>query len=193
MSDGFGNQPFGSSPYGIGTPAVYPGLGGAILRDAKTGASLGSRRIDPRTRDYVVDSNGRILGMSKTQQLVYLAVSTTKGSAAMRSLGHELAKIDRISGNFFRRLSTTLHAAVQDLVNSGLIVVLGVRAQLVRPGVVYVALKWRDVSAKTEHSTSVGSNQLSGFSDGGGFPATEGLFDETGNLVTSESGGDLNA
>lgn len=155
---GFGSQPFGSSSYGIGTPAVYSGTGGDVLRDAKTGARLGSRKIDPTTKDYVLDSNGRILGMNDVQQLVLLATSTTKGTSAMRSLGQEIRKIDRITSNFTQRVRNTLTAAVQHIVDRGLIEVLGVSVQILRPGTVYVALRWRDLtqgSSSEEQQTEI--------------------------------------
>lgn len=144
---GWGSQPFGSSPYGIGTPAVADALGGSTLRDASTGEQLGSRKIDPATGDYVLDENGRILGMSSITQLVLLAVSTTKGSAAMRQLGQELRKIDRITSNLPRRVDNTLRAAVQHIVNRGLIEVVGTEVEVVRPGVVLARMRWRDLSS----------------------------------------------
>jgi hypothetical protein len=143
---GFGSQPFGSSPYGLGTPAVATDLGGATLAD-QNGVQQGSRRIDPLTKDYVLDDTGRIAGMANTHQLVLLAVSTTKGTAAMRTLGHELKKIERISANFVRRVDTTLRACVQHLVLRGLIEVVGTSVQVARPGVGFAKLNWRDLTS----------------------------------------------
>src|SRR5687768_14948454 len=143
---GFGSQPYGSSPYGIGTPAVATNLGGATLTD-EAGVQRGSRRIDPYTKDYVLDETGRIAGMSNVHQLVQLAVSTTKGTAAMRALGHDLRRIDRISANFVRRVDTTLRAAVQRLVSQGLIEVVGTSVEVARPGVGFARLQWRDLTS----------------------------------------------
>jgi hypothetical protein len=152
---GFGSQPFGSSPYGIGTPAVAPELGGSILRDEANGLSTGSRKIDPRTRDYVLDANGRILGMSDTKQLVLLAVSTDKGSSAMRELGQVLRSIDRITTNFSRRVDSTLRAAVQHLVNRRLIEVVGSEVQVLRSGVAFARFRWRDLTTGREEETFI--------------------------------------
>jgi hypothetical protein len=142
---GFGSQPFGSSPYGIGTPAVAPATGGSILRDEFSGETHGSRSIDPYTRDYVLDDNGRILGMSDTKQLVILAVLTDKGSSAMRQLGHELKSIDRITPNFSRRVDNTLRAAVKHITDRRMIEVIGTEVQVLRPGVAFARLRWRDL------------------------------------------------
>ena len=147
---GFGSQPFGSSPYGIGTPATAPEDGGALLRDVDTGQTRGSRKVDPFTRDYVVDTNGRLVGMGNTKQLVLLAVSTKQGSAAMRQLGQTLRDIDRISPNFQRRVDHALRDAVQHLVNSNLIEVVGTEVEVLRPGVAFARLRWRDVETGLE-------------------------------------------
>jgi hypothetical protein len=142
---GFGSQAYGSSPYGLGTPAVASPLEGSILRDDTTNETWGSRRIDPSTGDYVLDDNGRVLGMHDTKHLVLLAVKTDKGSSALRSLGHELRSIDRITPNFARRVDSTMRAAVQHLINRKLIEFIDTRVQIVRPGVAFVRLRWRDL------------------------------------------------
>jgi hypothetical protein len=155
MPNGFGSQPFGSTPYGLGSPATAPARGGALLRDATTGQSRGSRKINPSTRDYELDEYGRLLGMSDVHQLVLLAVSTTKGSAAMRTLGHELRKIERISANFIRRVESALTTAVQHLVDAGLVEVVDVEVELVRPSVARARLRWRDLTTGLDEETEV--------------------------------------
>jgi len=152
---GFGSQPFGSTPYGLGTPAVAAELGGKVLRNEQNGESTGSRRIDPVTGDYVLDDNGRILGMDDVKHLVFMAVATDKGSSAMRQLGHELRRIDRITSNFTRRVDSTLRAAVQHLVNRELIEVVGTEVQVIRPGVAFARLRWRDLETGLEDETIV--------------------------------------
>lgn len=147
---GFGAQPAGSSPYGIGTPAVADGTGGTILLDPTTNRSTGSRKIDQTTRDYVVDEYGRFVGMPDVQQLVLMAVTTRKGSAAMRDLGHELDRIDRISTNVARRVDLTLRACVQHLVTRGLIEVVGTTVEVVQPGRIQMALLWRDLTGQID-------------------------------------------
>jgi hypothetical protein len=195
---GFGSQPNGSSPYGIGTPAVSSGTGGKLLRDTSTGRRMGSRRIDPFTKDYVLDENGRILGMNNTQQLVLMAVSTDKGSSAMRSLGQELRRIERITSNFARRVDTTLRACVQHIVDLGLIEVLGTRVEIVRPGVSKARLLWRDLESGVENETFFGDKPAPMFA-GGGSPIPPVVEDidplalllETGDELLTEGGDTL--
>ncbi len=145
---------FGVGPYGYGTPAATAMTsGGQILKDSSSGASQGSRQIDPLTKDYVLSSTGRIAGMSNTKQLVYMAVLTTKGSAAMRSLGQEIMLIERITSNFVRRVDTTLRAAVQHLVDREFIEVIGTEVAIVRPGVAKARFRWRDTASGEEDET----------------------------------------
>lgn len=148
---------YGRQPYGVGTPAVLQDTGGKVLSNPYYGNREGSRKIDPRTRDYVLDSTtGRILGMTNPQQLVYLAVSTTRGSSAVQALGHELGKIDRISANFTRRVDGALRAAVQHIVDRGLIEVVAIEVQVLRPGQGFARLRWRDTATGHEEETLVG-------------------------------------
>lgn len=147
---GFGSQPAGSSPYGLGTPTTAPEDGGAIFRDPATGLSTGSRLIDSVTKDYVYDEYGRAVGMPDVQQLVLLATSTRKGSASMRELGQELAKIDRITVNTARRVDVTMREAVQHLVARGLIEIQGTTVEVVQQGRIQMSLLWRDLTGQLD-------------------------------------------
>lgn len=157
---GIGSQPFGSSPYGVGTPDVAADLGGTVLAESGTGSQKGSRYIDPRTGDYALNtSTGRIAGMDDVKQLVLLRMKTTKGSAAYQRLGHELKKIDRITNNVQTRIAATIEEAVEDLVTGGLIETVALDIQVIRPGVIFARFAWR--------------NLLTGLEDEASFPLTE--------------------
>jgi hypothetical protein len=154
---GFGNQPAGSSPAGWGTPAIADVSGGTILRDTATGKRLGSRKINPTTRDYALDENGRILGEADVRHLVQMAITTLKDSSAVRSLGLSTTGMSRITGDFERRLLGAVTDAVKHLVTGGLITVLGIsqyRASVsggLREGRVYARFRWRDLTTSQEH------------------------------------------
>lgn len=153
---------YGPAPYGVGTPAVLPTSSGRVLTVLGTGEQSGARLIDPITRDYVIDANGRCVGMDAVQQLVYLAVATSKGTSAMRSLGQELKQIKRITSNFEKRVDETLRAAVQHIVDRGLIEYVGTSVRIVeKPGgkLASIHLRWRDVSTGKEDTTFVGESQ----------------------------------
>lgn len=189
---GFGSQPFGASPYGIGTPATAPAQGGKILRDTSNGFSTGSRKIDPLTKDYVLDDYGRLVGMGDLHQLVFLAVSTTKGSSAMRSLGQDLRRIERISSNFQRRVDTTLRAALQSLVNARRIEVISTSVEIIRPGVVRTRLRWRDLETGRENEIPIGGDAAASLSPSGGPPLQDrSLRTEDGEMLLAEDGDTL--
>lgn len=154
---GFGLQPAGSTPAGLGTPSTADVPGGALLRDTATGKSLGSRKIDPVSRDYELDANGRIVGEHDVRHLVQMALTTLKGSSAMRVLGLNRTGLARITGDFERRVLGAVADAVSHLVSAGLIELIGVsqyRASTaggLREGQVYARITWRDLTSSQEH------------------------------------------
>jgi hypothetical protein len=144
---GFGSQPFGSSSFGIGTPALAPFPGGALLRDSATGVSTGSRRI--AGKDYVIDANGRIEGMNDLQQLVLIAVTTVLNSSAMPGLGQSLASISVIGNNFERRVADVLKKSLEHLTSRNLIAIVSIRVRRLKtPGAASIRLQWRDVATQ---------------------------------------------
>jgi hypothetical protein len=154
---GFGSTGFGSTPYGIGTPPDTDPNGGTILSDAYSGAPQGGRSLDPVSRDYVMDPTfGRIRGMSNAQQLVLLAISTDKGSAAMAELGQQLKGIKRITNDFEQRVDGTLRGALAYLVARSMIEVKSVNVMRLGDGRAYARLVWRDLTTSIEHEEEVG-------------------------------------
>ena len=158
MSDGFGSQGFGSTPYGIGTPTPATAPSGGLLRDPTTGRTMDARRIDPSIRDYALDTSaGRILGMSATKHNVIIAVHTELNSSAMRGLGQELRKLDRVTSNFQRRLEATITSCLKHLIDRQLVRVLGIttfRAGAkdgLQPGQTYGRLSFVDLTTGEEH------------------------------------------
>lgn len=147
---GVGLQPAGLTPAGVGTPALAPFTAGTVQRSAVNGLSTGARSIDPKTKQYVFDANGRVTGMTSTQQLVQLAVSTTLGSSAVRTLGQSLAKIDRITSNFTRRITDVYTLALGDLVARRLIAIKSIDVQQVQGSRAFVLIKWADLSTGSE-------------------------------------------
>lgn len=154
---GAGKQAAGTSSSGFGTSTAATEFGGAFLRDDKTGRVLGARKIDPRSLDYQLDANGRALGMRDVRQMVQLALHTEYNSSAVRGFGHKLRSIDRITGNFEKRVLDVLTQALQPLIRAGLIEVLGFsefragdnRNGLPR-GAAYGRLRWRDLTTRKE-------------------------------------------
>lgn len=150
---GFGSQPFGSSSYGLGTPALAPKPGGSLLRDPQTGETRDALLIDAKKRDYVLDANGRALGMPRTRQMVQIALATAKNSSAMKGLGLDLGELEVITPALERQIDSALRDAVQHLVDQRLIVVLGTSLFLagvddgLPAGAVHTRFNFRDVES----------------------------------------------
>ena len=146
---GVGLQPAGLSPGGVGTPSTAQANAGVPLRDAINSGSLAGRLIDPYTRQYVFDANGRSLGMSETRQLVHLAVTMSRGKSAVKDLGNEMSSIDKITETFVQRVQSVYQNALADLVARRLISIVAIE---VTPNVngsptrAFVLLKWTDLT-----------------------------------------------
>lgn len=102
---GFGVQPLGTSPFGVGTPAsaVEPPNGPS-----------GSRYIDPITRDYSVDPTTRqFKQMPGTRQRVLLAVLTQRDSSGIPGFGTSMPP--RMGDDFESRIRSEINRALRHM------------------------------------------------------------------------------
>lgn len=154
---GFGIQPAGTSSAGFGSIEPINPNSGRALNDPKKVGSYGSRRIDPFTRDYVLNNDGRVDGMPNVAQLVQLAITTEFNTSAVRGMGNNLKKIDRVTANFEQVVLTTLTSALKRLVDLRLVEVLGFssfksgKKDGLQPGQTYGRLQWRDLTTSAVH------------------------------------------
>lgn len=159
---GIGRQAAGSSSAGYGTPEPVATNGGSFLRDPTTGKTLGARRIDPKTKDFVLDENGRILGVDPLRHMVQMSIHTEQGSAADTNCGQRLRSLDRITPNFDKRVLAILTEALQPLVVRGMIEIVdfvsykaGDNTNGLPRGATYGRLRWRDLSTGQEFKEDV--------------------------------------
>lgn len=159
---GAGLQYAGTSSSGYGDPGSATGIAGVFLRDTLTGKSFGARRINPSTRDFEMDTNGRVLGRNYVQAAVQMCVHTVHQSSADGSLGHRLGSIDRIRPNFERVVESILREALSPLIIRGLVEVIafqdgrkGNGRNGLLPGAIYGRLLWRDLTTGQEHTEGV--------------------------------------
>lgn len=148
---GAGLQPAGTTPAGFGAPTASSSGSNVVLPDSSTPASHGSRKIHPVTRDYVMNSDGRLEGMNNVQHLVQLAVT----NAAL-----QLQEIDRLDGSFERAINSILSAALAPLAQQGLLEVLGVSVRMneeggLKGGQAVTTLRWRDLTTNDEVETHI--------------------------------------
>ncbi len=104
-----------------------------------------------------MNANGRLNGMPNVPHLVQFAILTEKNSSAVRGIGQELRKLDRVTPNFEKRVLGVLTSALQPLINARLIEVIGFASfkssstdKGVSPGRVYGRLLWRDLTTRGE-------------------------------------------
>ena len=141
---GAGMAPAGTSIAGYGQPATTD----RVLKQpflAVDGTVLNARSIDPKTRDYVLDSSGRSLGMTSTEQQVYLATITTKGTSADSNMGTTINSIQVVRKNTSTEVEATVRASLQGLTSSGKIVIDSIDVS-VSGGNLSIKIVWHDTS-----------------------------------------------
>ena len=140
-------------------PVAAAPTAGSIFRNvdnASSAAQLDGRKIDPVTRQYDFDANGRVVGQTTAQQLVLLALSTTLGSSSMQTLGHTLQSIDVIGPDIQRQVSGILTAALQPYVTAKQIAILSISVVARTAGTsgVIASVRWRDLANNTDQTTT---------------------------------------
>lgn len=149
---GIGFQPAGTSPAGVGAPDQTEMPSNVVLPDQlDLTVGHGGRRIDPKTRDYVMTEDGRLEGMSDVQQLVYIAVANA---------GPQLQEIEKLDGMFETAVESVLTAAVAHITALGLIEIIGVSTRKndeggLEPGQAVTLFRWKDLTTNEEQGTPV--------------------------------------
>lgn len=115
---GAGFAPFGTSPFGIGTPTTSSGREGTLLTDAN-GTAQGSRNLDARTKQWTFDSNGRTVGMENAGNLVLMYLSTVLNSSAWAGGLNSPGGV--IGSNFAARRQSDIRTALKPLTDNRII------------------------------------------------------------------------
>lgn len=153
MPTGAGAASVGLSVAGYGGVDSAPVQQQTILIDAKTGIAQNSRKVDPSTGRYLLDSFGRVQGMPGVQQLVMLRAGTLFNSSAVLGLGM-LAPSGVIGANILRRLEDEIRLCMKDIVDAGIIEIIGVTV-IKPPGQpLRRAFQWKDLTTKNEQETA---------------------------------------
>lgn len=113
---GFGTIAFGTGPFGSGTPDAG--------EDPPTG-EVGSRYLNPSTRDYQADPATRQLAqMPSTRQRVLLALTTELDSSAVPGFGSRLPR--KMGGTYEAEVRAAIASALRQLTDVEKIVRLGI-------------------------------------------------------------------
>lgn len=132
--------------------ATFPAL--------QTGLPQTGRYINPATNSYAFTPDGRTQGMSTVSQLVYLAIKTARGSAALspsatQPLGLDLSNASEQGPDFERQMSAAFNAALSPIVRQGLITVLGFQFLPVdNPDGAAPLVLWRDNTTGGQFATN---------------------------------------
>jgi len=143
---GFGAQPLGTSPFGVGTPAsaVEPPNGPS-----------GSRYINPQTGDYEVDPTTRqFKQMPPTRQRVLLAVLTRRDSSALPGFGVRLPP--RMDENFEQRVRNSINQALRHMTEvEKSLLVKDIKIERGLGGRARITISFRDLVNGTQDSVTV--------------------------------------
>lgn len=122
---GFGLQPMGVGPFGVGTPATASETAGTPQNDESL-QSKSARYIDPITRQYAFDANGRMRGMGAVPQKVQLIAATVLGSSAVRELGNDIHEIEDAGDDLEVQIRTRWERAYAGMVRAKEIAILAI-------------------------------------------------------------------
>jgi hypothetical protein len=152
---GIGTSPLGTGPYGYGQPPAIPSQAGPIFRDAARGLVGSCRQIDPGTRQYVIDADGRVAGGQTVPQLVYLAYATVKGSAILSDMGESFSDVKIIGDDFDAQMTALAKAPVQALIDQGLLEIVAITIDRIGSCGASIQVRWRDLTTGLEDSTTL--------------------------------------
>jgi len=149
---GAGFSAAGFCPAGFGDIVTAPAPATDNLIDSK-GIQQSARIIDPVTKDYVLNATGRVQGTTRMRQLVQLRIMTALNSSSIANFGMTQTSGDR-SIVIDRRTQANLAAAVDDLVQAGMIQIVTNTVRSDLPSRDRVLFVWRDLTTGQEFPES---------------------------------------
>lgn len=144
---GLGLCAFGTSVYGFGTPGVSNSTTAKLF--IKPDGTRGNvAMIDPQTGDYVLDVNGIPVGDNSINQMMFLALRTTRNSSALLNFGIDISKIKTITPNIQLKFQLAVNDAVAHLIARNLVTITSVSVTnlLNKPTSIQVMVNWKDNS-----------------------------------------------
>ena len=142
---GMGACHMGSSPLGFGTPATTTTVVAPLLIQAD-GTQGDCAALNTQTGDFILDANGNKVGWSSLNQMVYMALFTTKGSSAVADMG-VLWPTGTIRGDLIAKNRQAVAAALKPLTDAKLITLLGVQTTRLGPTSVRRTVFWQPVNS----------------------------------------------
>lgn len=115
------------------------------------GRRHGARYIDPFTKRYAIDANGRYKGMPNVAQLVELAFLTEAGSSAVPGMGLTPAG-GVVSNGFVAERKEAVRKALLSLTQSGLVELVSVDVDISRRPTMTL-VRWRDLTTSQDQES----------------------------------------
>lgn len=153
MSLGAGFSAAGTSPAGTGDVDQATIPSGNLFVDAN-GVRQPCRKIDPATRQYVLNDDGSSSGMPSSLQLVQLRIQTLRDSSALPGFGKR-ATGSVVNERTAPRVKVDVQDALSDLVTSGIIRIISVKVERANPTRIYGVVRWDDLTTGIEHATEI--------------------------------------
>lgn len=151
---GAGIAPAGTSIAGYGTVTSIAGSPAQILVDPNDGVSKDTRAVNPVTRQYTYDSQGRPTGQSGVPHLVQMALMTLRNSSAVANFGLA-APPPLITANVAAQLTRDFNLAVKDLVDQRLIQVVSITVDRAMLAGERVRFTWRDLTTSLQTTSTL--------------------------------------
>lgn len=108
---------------GLDIPANPTNIAQDLLDFTGNGAVQGSRYINPTTKDFVLDANGKYKGMNATDQSVWLALSTSFNSSSVPGLGNNINRttVPVITPMLNNQMTSLITQCLSSLIANGFI------------------------------------------------------------------------
>lgn len=150
---GYSSSGFSSGGYGEPTsPTQYKQQEWKLQGTNQSGQG---RYINPQTGDYEFDQNGFFRGMISSQQMVYLAFATVRGTAAQFNMGQNLYKTRTIGGNYAQLIKSQIDEALSDLINNNIIILLSVETVRTKTNALMTNVNWMDANSKETYKNVI--------------------------------------
>lgn len=151
---GAGLSPAGLSPAGYGTPATGDATApGTPLRTSQ-GTAGQARFLDPRTRDYAFDGEGRLVGQGGVPARVQLALTTTLGSSILQTLGLD-AWPDVVTDAIESQVGDAVRRALKKLVDAGEVEIAAIEVSRPTANRLVTRVSWRDLTTGSSHESTL--------------------------------------
>lgn len=141
---GAGATSAGSTLAGYGTPAAADENGNTLLPLTNGGTGT-CRFVDPQTRDYVINDDGNLEGMTSAAQDVWLTLAAFTGGPRV------------LTEQSLRTYETDIRNALAPLVQRGLITIRAITIQRSAgtPTRLATRVQWVDTSSGKEQTTNI--------------------------------------